>query len=206
MHSGMALRMAQELKLNCEPEFRDDNDDFDRKKCSWIERETRRRVWWCCFMLDRYSAAAADRASIINERECKTYLPCQEFIWDSVQRKDENPLDDTEHSDFEIALMSSSNDFVPGMVLSSPFAYLIFLCKIFGKVAEYSKLVRAEKRRRIIYHDIDLDEQKRRLDASLKDWLMSLPEWAKNLNPVFREGAPSQYPQPWNIIYLRKFS
>jgi hypothetical protein len=66
MYSGMAIRMAQELKLNSEPEF---EDSFTgESQISWLEKETRRRLWWCCFSLDRYAGAAADRSTIINEK------------------------------------------------------------------------------------------------------------------------------------------
>ena len=66
MYSGMAIRMAQELKLNVEPEFEEAYAASGR--LSWLEKETRRRLWWSCFVLDRYAGAAADRSIIINEK------------------------------------------------------------------------------------------------------------------------------------------
>ena len=46
MTSGMAVRMAMGLKINIDTENVENGSNF-----TWIERETRRRVWWSCFIM-----------------------------------------------------------------------------------------------------------------------------------------------------------
>ena len=93
MYSGMAIRMAQELKLNHEIDdiqndpvssfalsslsrnkMQDAQSDSKKVGLSWIEREQRRRIWWSCFAIDRYFGAAADRSMIINEKGIYIYI------------------------------------------------------------------------------------------------------------------------------------
>ena len=50
LYTGMAIRMAQEMKMNVDYE---DLPLVD-KPLGWIERETRRRIWWSCFTMVGY--------------------------------------------------------------------------------------------------------------------------------------------------------
>lgn len=47
LYTGMAIRMAQEMKMNVDYE---DLPMVD-KPLGWIDRETRRRIWWNCFAM-----------------------------------------------------------------------------------------------------------------------------------------------------------
>ncbi|KAI8616857.1 fungal-specific transcription factor domain-containing protein [Chytriomyces sp. MP71] len=71
MYSGMAVSMIKELQ-------RDGMADDDTVRCTrdfvkngsnnendWLERERRRRIWWACYVGDRYAAAASDRPTIV---------------------------------------------------------------------------------------------------------------------------------------------
>ncbi|KAG0192448.1 hypothetical protein DFQ28_009173 [Apophysomyces sp. BC1034] len=66
LYSGMAFRMAQDLGLhrNC-----------DQWNISPEERERRKRVFWCCFMVDRLTSATYGRSSTFEERDCDVPFP-----------------------------------------------------------------------------------------------------------------------------------
>ena len=49
LYTGMAIRMAQEMKMNIDYE---DLPMVD-KPLGWIDSETRRRIWWSCFTMVR---------------------------------------------------------------------------------------------------------------------------------------------------------
>ncbi|OZJ04391.1 hypothetical protein BZG36_02421 [Bifiguratus adelaidae] len=66
LYAGMAFRMAHDLGLNrnCE------NWNIDP-----IEREIRMRVFWSCFILDRYWAGSYGRALNFDERDIDVHYP-----------------------------------------------------------------------------------------------------------------------------------
>ncbi|KAI9492146.1 fungal-specific transcription factor domain-containing protein [Zychaea mexicana] len=66
LYSGMAFRMAQDLGLhrNC-----------DHWNIPPDERERRKRVFWCCFVVDRLISAIYGRSSTFEERDCDVPFP-----------------------------------------------------------------------------------------------------------------------------------
>ncbi|KAI9363282.1 fungal-specific transcription factor domain-containing protein [Pilaira anomala] len=66
LYSGMAFRMAQDLGLhrNC------DHWNIPPDEC-----ERRKRVFWCCFVVDRLASAMYGRASTFEERDCDVPFP-----------------------------------------------------------------------------------------------------------------------------------
>ncbi|TPX32106.1 hypothetical protein SmJEL517_g04685 [Synchytrium microbalum] len=205
MYSGMAIRMAQELKLNVEPEFEEAYAASGR--LSWLEKETRRRLWWGCFVLDRYAGAAADRSMIINEKDCKVYLPSNESSWDSVQNAEDEPAGAVGPSDsFQIAVLTSTNTFTPGIPLQNPMGYFILLTKIFGKIVEYSNQFKNHQRTNPnATSNPDADYQLSILDASLRDWFASLPHWMRQIGDEFVWDMASTSAPSWHTAYLHIF-
>ncbi|KAJ3158783.1 hypothetical protein HDU86_002464 [Geranomyces michiganensis] len=211
MYSGMAIRMAQELKLNVEPDFEEDSF-AQSSNLTWLDKEARRRLWWNCFILDRYAGAAADRSMIINEKDCKVYLPSLESHWESATGPSEmaaasgGGLNDT----YQIAVLTSTNVFTPGLSSQSPYGYFVLLIKIFGKILEYSNLLKTTQRTNVSPPALtpDADYQLTVLDASLRDWFSSLPEWVHDfgLDGGGKIGTPApDGTSPWQTAYLHIF-
>lgn len=61
--------MAQTLGLN---------HNCDNWNIPASEREERKRVFWCCFIVDRYTSAAFGRSTAIDERDCDATFPSEE--------------------------------------------------------------------------------------------------------------------------------
>ncbi|ORX45499.1 hypothetical protein DM01DRAFT_299698 [Hesseltinella vesiculosa] len=74
LYSGMAFRMALDLGLN---------RDTKHWKLSLDEQERRKRVFWCCFMVDRLTSAVYGRSLTFDERDCDVPFPSED---------DEEPL------------------------------------------------------------------------------------------------------------------
>lgn len=71
---GMAIRMAQDLGL-----FRDvDKWRLPVRRFQHEEKQTRKRVWWGCIILDRYTASYIGRPGTIHERDYDTSFPSEE--------------------------------------------------------------------------------------------------------------------------------
>ncbi|CEG67857.1 hypothetical protein RMATCC62417_04218 [Rhizopus microsporus] len=66
LYSGMAFRMAQDLGLhrNC-----------DHWNIPPEERERRKRVFWCCYIVDRLGSAMYGRATTFEEKDCDVPFP-----------------------------------------------------------------------------------------------------------------------------------
>ncbi|KAM0788534.1 hypothetical protein ACM66B_001662 [Microbotryomycetes sp. NB124-2] len=74
LFTGMAIRMAQDLGLH-----RDVEKWFlPVSKFSHEEKQTRKRVWWGCIILDRYTASYIGRPGTIHERDYDTSFPSED--------------------------------------------------------------------------------------------------------------------------------
>ncbi|KAJ3205986.1 hypothetical protein HDU67_008520 [Dinochytrium kinnereticum] len=224
MYSGMSIRMAQELKLNVEPDL-DDTVNVDGSM-SWLEKEKRRRTWWVCFILDRYAGAAADRSMIISEKDCRIYLPSDESIWASVSSYHEEPTDlEPLDASFQLSVLTSTGNFTPGIQSHNPFGYFVLLTKVFGKIIDFtnhfkSKSMAAAAAASAVkvtstYEDaglvmnafdgMEMDYQLSVLDASLRNWYSSLPDWIQNIDGVeFSFDAVGERPT-YVVAYLHIF-
>lgn len=76
MFGGMAIRQAQELGLN-----REDSSPIFYLRGDWVMRETRRRTFWACFMIDVLSSSSSGRPRMIDERDCEVLLPSEDNAW-----------------------------------------------------------------------------------------------------------------------------
>ncbi|KAF8978568.1 hypothetical protein BGZ46_006331 [Entomortierella lignicola] len=76
MFGGMAVRQAQELGLN-----REDSSPVFHLKGDWVMRETRRRTFWACFMLDVLASSSSGRPRMMDERDCEVLLPSEDEDW-----------------------------------------------------------------------------------------------------------------------------
>ncbi|RCH92448.1 hypothetical protein CU098_002643, partial [Rhizopus stolonifer] len=108
LYSGMAFRMAQDLGLhrNC------DHWNIPPEEC-----ERRKRVFWCCYIVDRLGSAMYGRATTFEERDCDVPFPS---------------MDDND-------LLSSQ----PPIRLLENFINLIKLCDILGHVLKSIYYVRS---------------------------------------------------------------
>ncbi|KAF9396315.1 hypothetical protein CPC16_003283 [Podila verticillata] len=76
MFGGMAVRQAQELGLN-----REDSSPVFYLKGDWVMRETRRRTFWACFIMDVLAASSSGRPRMMDERDCEVLLPSEDHDW-----------------------------------------------------------------------------------------------------------------------------
>ncbi|KAF8975970.1 hypothetical protein BGZ46_008679 [Entomortierella lignicola] len=76
MFGGMAIRMAHELGLN-----REDSSPVFYLKGDWVMRETRRRTFWGCFIMDVLASSSSGRPRMMDERDCEVLLPSEDNAW-----------------------------------------------------------------------------------------------------------------------------
>ncbi|KAM0754933.1 hypothetical protein T439DRAFT_377335 [Meredithblackwellia eburnea MCA 4105] len=74
LYTGMGIRMAQDLGL-----FRDVEKWFlPVQRFSHEEKQTRKRVWWGCVIMDRYTSSYIGRPGTIHERDYDTSFPSED--------------------------------------------------------------------------------------------------------------------------------
>ncbi|KAI8991577.1 fungal-specific transcription factor domain-containing protein, partial [Mycotypha africana] len=147
LYSGMAFRMAQDLGLN-------------RNCDNWSnitpeERERRKRVFWCCYMVDRIISAIYGRSSNFEERDCDVPFP-------SVD--DDEPI-------------TCKNGSRPPASLLELFIQHIKVCDILGHVLKNIYYARA-KQHQHHRHSSDthsMDHILRTLHRHLIQWHSNLP-------------------------------
>lgn len=154
VYSGMAFRMAQDLGLhrNC-----------DHWNIPPEERERRKRVFWCCFIVDRLTSAMYGRASTFEEKDCDIPFP-------SVD--DDNPIQyvDSDPSTNSNTSTSSTSTSPPPFRLLDAFINLIKICDILGHVLKNIYYVRS-----LQYTGM------RQADTVLSTWNKKLHQWKDQL-------------------------
>ncbi|KAJ1535595.1 hypothetical protein HK096_002275 [Nowakowskiella sp. JEL0078] len=160
MFSGMAVRMAQELRLNIEPKLEEAVNTRGGSRSTntgQLSRESDRRIWWCCYVLDRYCASISSRPTIIADKDCKAYLPCDELEFANmtdemnVRRSESHTPESVERESelrYQISVLSSTEDFTVGIKNQSASGCFVLLAKIFGKIIEFrlnNKLIEKRK-------------------------------------------------------------
>ncbi|CEP14954.1 hypothetical protein [Parasitella parasitica] len=76
MYGGMAIRMAMELGLH-EDLDEDENGNDNHTLEKLMQQETRRRLFWTIYSIDKFSSAATGRPSSLQDTFCTAFLPAK---------------------------------------------------------------------------------------------------------------------------------
>ncbi|CAG8537243.1 13309_t:CDS:2, partial [Ambispora leptoticha] len=172
MYAGMSTRMAQDLGLHRNTE------EWDPINFSHEDKETRKRVFWGCFILDRISSANIGRPLAIDEQDVDVSYP-------SEQEEDENELLPFK-MDYSVSAISSpisSNNTTTSTTTTrvkepqyksycvSRFNALAKLCEITGRILHKIYAIRSTTKSNKESKESILSI----LDSSLTSWLITLP-------------------------------
>ncbi|KAI9364873.1 fungal-specific transcription factor domain-containing protein [Zopfochytrium polystomum] len=201
MYSGMATRMALDLRLNLE---------VPEESLSHIEREQRRRLWWACFTLDRVGGALSEHAMVIKESDCLCNLPNVADEW-GEEYLELDEWTEKKRSPSPYTLMSSSSDFLPSIPPQPIPSANILLIKLFGRVIQFSH----QHSRFLQTHSktghgaVDMEQAAQfeyrlaSIDASLRTFWSSQPPWARECTAeVYVNSLSTSDPPSWYIPYL----
>lgn len=84
MYGGMAIRMAMELGLH-EDLDEDENGNDNHTLEKLMQQETRRRLFWTIYTVDKFSSAATGRPSSLQDAFCTAFLPAKVDDYSSDQ-------------------------------------------------------------------------------------------------------------------------
>ncbi|KAI8342082.1 fungal-specific transcription factor domain-containing protein [Chlamydoabsidia padenii] len=155
IYSGMAFRMSQNLGLHC---------NCDSWDLTHAEKEERKRVFYCCFVIDRLACAMHGRSPVIDERDCDTPYPQDNDKCDEGKRIDK---------------------------IMDNFHALIKLCDLLGAVLRDIYSVRGRQQLKRMSSP---DALIAKLDKALNNWMAKLPLAARYRPPNSRMAEESVAP------------
>ncbi|CAO3641602.1 unnamed protein product [Cunninghamella blakesleeana] len=161
--NAAAIRMAQDLGLHRSSELWDIPES---------EKETRRRVWWAVYIMDKWSAASTGRPQTIFDEDCDELYPSDSASWEEVldiptDEKDNKPGPRFPSLDKSIAKRATCEK-IP---IYQPFVQLIKLSEILGHVLQGLYTPQAKK----YSAEHGSDAIVTCLDKALSDWRAALP-------------------------------
>ncbi|KAI9480779.1 MAG: hypothetical protein EXX96DRAFT_594888 [Benjaminiella poitrasii] len=187
----MAIRMAIELGLHEELDDESDNDTPEKLE----NQESRRRLFWSVYMIDKISSAATGRPSVIQDRSCSVFLPSKLVGSNGDQYYSEN-LDGSRSAIFNVNGLQRSYLLGAGsMSTISPnsdmkssnlnrryhldcFTYVIRATSLLGGVTDY--INRKGKNIETSLPPYHPDAEFNKLDKAINDWYDQLPMHLKN--------------------------
>lgn len=147
---GMAIRMAQDLGMH-------------RSSARWhlppLETEIRKRLWWACYVMDRWASSCLGRPVGIDDNDCDVGYPSSvEQDWADA---DGNPM--SPGQDVEQVKQKATHAL-------KYFVETIKLAEILGQILQrvYSAKTRSHDRSMVSSTIVELD-------TNLTKWLLSLP-------------------------------
>ncbi|ORY07212.1 hypothetical protein K493DRAFT_332834 [Basidiobolus meristosporus CBS 931.73] len=194
MYLGMAVRMAQELGIN-----RIDEGGSVENQCpsEWVEVETRRRVWWSCFIRDRLVSSGTGRSMAIDEQDTRVLLPC-----DDRDFNNENPVETV-----LLDISDNASTMLPSSVSHQSSkkencigyrAHWVKLVALLGRVSQFVNSPKFRKSR----SSVETLARFTLLENSLTAWSESLPAQFKYPCKVVNEATPSGYSRAAFIICI----
>ncbi|KAJ3327189.1 hypothetical protein HDU76_012264 [Blyttiomyces sp. JEL0837] len=161
MFLGMACRMglvasrgkiltgnALFLRLNNDPDsplaisqfVQDGDGEMEPVRSSWVDKETRRRLWWACYMTDKLYSVIANRPSCLDKTNHDVQPMCSDELWESLK---------------DPALLESQYRFPRAVSSISPSQPLIRLTDLFARIVRfvnYDPVHRLEKGESVLFH------------------------------------------------------
>ncbi|KAI8980552.1 fungal-specific transcription factor domain-containing protein [Pilobolus umbonatus] len=137
------------------------------------EKETRKRVWWSVYIMDKWSSAATGRPQTIFDEDCDEGYPSETASWEEVMDVIPTDNDDTRFPslDKNVAQKAKSEK-IP---IYQPFVQLVKLSEILGKILQglYTPLAKKHSEKRgsvaiVTYLDNALSEWRTELPPALK--------------------------------------
>ncbi|KAF2753141.1 hypothetical protein EJ05DRAFT_445496 [Pseudovirgaria hyperparasitica] len=154
----------------------------------WIEEESRRRLFWMIYLLDRYATAATAFEFALDEREIDRKLPCRDDIFNRNQPVDTRWFRTIERTDYSMEKPENMGSF----------SYYIEVIGLLSRIHQFLKkpvdigsLSDVEK----------WQAEYRELDKALAEWKHSLPHEYGNVARIFNGAGNKIVNTGWIMLH-----
>lgn len=154
----------------------------------FIEEESRRRLFWMIYLLDRYATIATAFEFALDEREIDRALPCRDDLWTKNQKVETRWFSDQHHYDTH---HEQHNGESPEHKMDNPqnlgaFSYYIEILGIFSKIHTFLK----QPVDISALSDVEQWQMRyKELDNTLTSWKFGLPGEFGNMAKLFQPGS-----------------
>lgn len=165
----------------------------------FIEEESRRRLFWMIYLLDRYATIATAFEFALDDREVDRTLPCRDDLWIKNQK-----VETRWFSDHQNGMQHSPHDGEsPGFKMDNPqylgaFSYYIEMLGVLTKIHNFLK----QPVDISALSDVEQWQMRyKELDNTLTSWKFGLPGEFGNMAKLFQPGSAKQLNCGWVMLH-----
>ena len=155
---------------------------------SWIEEESRRRLFWMVYLLDRYATIATAFEFALDEKEIDRSLPCRDDLWNKNKPVQTRWFRTSERTEYDIDHPENLG----------AFSYYIEILGILSKIHKFLKKpvdISA-------LSDVEVWQgEYRELDNMLTSWKFNLPGEYGNMAKLFQSGGSKAINCGWVMLH-----
>jgi hypothetical protein len=155
---------------------------------TWIEDESRRRLFWMIYLLDRYATIATAFEFALDEKEIDRKLPCRDDLWNKNQKVETRWFRTTERTEYDVD--KSEN--------LGAFSYYIEILGILSRVHKFLK------KPVDISALSDVEQwqgEYRELDNLMSSWKFGLPTEYGNMAKLFQPNGNKAINCGWVMLH-----
>ncbi|KAL2071540.1 hypothetical protein VTL71DRAFT_12775 [Oculimacula yallundae] len=155
---------------------------------NFIEEESRRRLFWMVYLLDRYATIATAFEFALDEKEIDRTLPCRDDLWNKNQAVQTRYFRTSERTEYDIDKPENLGTF----------SYYIEILGILSRIHKFLKKpvdISA-------LSDVELWQgEYRELDNMLTSWKFDLPTDYGNMAKLFQPGGNKSINCGWVMLH-----
>lgn len=155
---------------------------------NWIEEESRRRLFWMVYLLDRYATIATAFEFALDEKEIDRMLPCRDDLWNKNQSVQTRWFRTSERPESDINKPENLG----------AFSYYI---EILGILSRIHKFLKKPVDISALSDVEQWQGEYRELDNMLTSWKFNLPGDYGNMAKLFQPGGNKSINCGWVMLH-----
>lgn len=155
---------------------------------SFIEEESRRRLFWMVYLLDRYATIATAFEFALDEKEIDRTLPCRDDLWSKNQAVQTRWFRTSERTEYDIDKPENMG----------AFSYYI---EILGILSRIHKFLKKPVDISALSDVEQWQGEYRELDNMLTSWKFNLPGDYGNMAKLFQPGGNKSINCGWVMLH-----
>jgi Fungal specific transcription factor domain len=160
---------------------------------NFIEEESRRRLFWMVYLLDRYATIATAFEFALDEKEIDRTLPCRDDLWNKNQAVQTRWFRTSERTEYDIDKPENLG----------AFSYYI---EILGILSRIHKFLKKPVDISALSDVEQWQGEYRELDNRLTSWKFDLPADYGNMAKLFQPGGNKSINCGWVMLHGRQKS
>jgi hypothetical protein len=158
---------------------------------NFIEEESRRRLFWMVYLLDRYATIATAFEFALDEKEIDRTLPCRDDLWNKNQAVQTRWFRTSERTEYDIDKPENLG----------AFSYYI---EILGILSRIHKFLKKPVDISALSDVEQWQGEYRELDNRLTSWKFDLPADYGNMAKLFQPGGNKSINCGWVMLHGRQ--